>query len=282
MELAAVRRLVIIAMFSDDTLYHQLALKGGNALNLVYGLGTRSSLDVDLSLENDFEDVEESQHRIFRALLNRFAEAGLTVFDQKFSKRPINQKSDDDKWGGYQAEFKLMETGKYNSMGGDVDRARREALVIGQSEQRIFRVQISKHEYCLGKVEHNLDEYSIYVYTPTMIVIEKLRAICQQMDEYPLRRYPTARARDFYDIYATVRGADVNLSTAESLDLVRNIFAAKSVELNLLTKIENYRDFHRQDWPSVELTVTGKLETYDFYFEFVLEQVQLLKALWVI
>jgi hypothetical protein len=233
-------------------------------------------------LENDFEDVEESQHRIFRALLNRFAEAGLTVFDQKFSKRPINQKSDDDKWGGYQAEFKLMETGKYNSMGGDVDRARREALVIGQSEQRIFRVQISKHEYCLGKVEHNLDEYSIYVYTPTMIVIEKLRAICQQMDEYPLRRYPTARARDFYDIYATVRGADVNLSTAESLDLVRNIFAAKSVELNLLTKIENYRDFHRQDWPSVELTVTGKLETYDFYFEFVLEQVQLLKALWVI
>jgi hypothetical protein len=115
-----------------------------------------------------------------------------------------------------------------------------------------------------------------------MIVIEKLRAICQQMDEYPLRRYPTARARDFYDIYATVRGADVNLSTAESLDLVRNIFAAKSVELNLLTKIENYRDFHRQDWPSVELTVTGKLETYDFYFEFVLEQVQLLKALWVI
>jgi hypothetical protein len=162
------------------------------------------------------------------------------------------------------------------------DRTNREAIAVGPKSERIFRIQISKHEYCEGKVEHALDDYSIFVYTPTMIVIEKLRAICQQMDEYPLRGYSTARARDFYDMYSTITGVNVILSTMESLELVRNIFAAKSVDLTLLGEIERYREFHRQDWPSVELTVTGKLESYDFYFDFVLAQSLLLKSLWVV
>jgi hypothetical protein len=119
--------------------------------------------------------------------------------------------------GGYEAEFKLMETDKYNQMKNDMDRVRRESLVIGDGQQRIFRVQVSKYEYCGGKVERNLDHYSIYVYTPEMIVIEKLRAICQQMPEYPQRRYAAARARDFYDIFSTVKAANIELSTPENL-----------------------------------------------------------------
>jgi hypothetical protein len=115
-----------------------------------------------------------------------------------------------------------------------------------------------------------------------MIVIEKLRAICQQMSEYPQRRYSTARARDFYDIYSTVNAAHIDLSTAENLELVRHIFAAKSVPLFLLAKIEDYREFHRQDWASVELTAAGKLEDFDSYVDFVLKHVQLLKSLWEI
>jgi hypothetical protein len=280
MDLVEVRRLVIIAMFSDDTLFNQLALKGGNAVNLIYGFGTRSSVDVDLSLEKDFDDPDDSAKRIFRSLSDRFAEIGMTVFDQKFSKRPPKENSEDDTWGGYQAEFKLMETERYNRTRDDMDRTRREAFVIGQGDQRVFRIQISKHEYCRGKVEHNLDDYSIYVYTPAMIVIEKIRAICQQMAEYPLRKYATARARDFYDIHSTVTGGHIDLSTAENLDLVRNIFAAKSVEPSLMSKLETYREFHRQDWPSVELTAAGTLEPFDFYFDFVLEQVRLFKTLW--
>jgi len=279
MELAEVRRLVVIAMFSDDILFNQLVLKGGNALNLVYGIGMRSSLDVDLSLSSDFEDFEEAKRRIFKALSDRFAEVGLTVFAEKFNRRPTVSK--DDKWGGYEAEFKLMETIKYNSMRDDGTRAQREALAAGPNDERIFRVQISKHEYCDGKVEHNLDEYSIYVYTPEMIAIEKLRAICQQMDAYPMRRYSTPRARDFYDIFATIERTKIDLSSASNQELVRNIFAAKSVPLRLLSNVDKYREFHRQDWPSVELTVAGKLLTYDFYFDFVLSQIELLKPLWI-
>lgn len=280
MDLAEVRRIVIIAMFSDDTLFNQLVLKGGNALNLVYGIGERSSLDVDLSLEDDFDDPEDSGKRILEALSNRFAEVGITVFDQKFSKRPAKQGSDAEKWGGYEVEFKLADTEKFNRDKDDLERIRREAIVIGGAQQRIFRVQISKYEYCQGKVEQNLDEYSIYVYTPVMIVIEKLRAICQQMEEYPLRKYAAARARDFYDIYSTVSARQIKLSDPQILDLVRNIFAAKSVELSLLAKIETYREFHRQDWSSVELTTPKGIKTFDYYFDFVLDQVWLLKVLW--
>jgi predicted nucleotidyltransferase component of viral defense system len=282
MDFSEIRRLVIIAMFSDDTLFNRLALKGGNALNLIYGFGMRSSLDVDLSLEKDFDNPEDSGKRIVQSLSSRFAEAGLTVFDAKFGKRPVKENLDDEKWGGYEVEFKLMKTAKYNDLKRDMGRVRRESLVIGDGQQRIFRVQISKHEYCKGKVEHNLEEYSIYVYTPEMIVIEKLRAICQQMSEYPQRRYATARARDFYDIFSTVKAAHIDLSRSENLELVQHIFAAKSVPLSLLSKIKDYREFHRPDWASVELTAAGKLEEFDFYFDFVIQQAQLLKSLWEI
>jgi predicted nucleotidyltransferase component of viral defense system len=280
MDLVDIRQLVIIAMFSDDVLFAQLALKGGNALNLVYRLGFRSSVDIDLSLEEDFLDVDDARDRIFRALRARFAEVGLTVFDEKFSKRPPLAKVDEEKWGGYQIEFKLMDATKYYSMAVDIDRARREAVVIGPREQRVFAIQISKHEFCQGKVETNLQEYSIYVYTPEMIVIEKLRAICQQMPEYPLRRYPTPRARDFYDIHSTVTGAGVVLGTTQSTELVSNIFAAKNVDVGLLPKIPVHREFHRQDWPAVELTVSGELRSFDFYFDFVVDQTRSLKTLW--
>jgi hypothetical protein len=132
-------------MFSDDTLFNRLALKGGNALNLIYGYGMRSSLDVDLSLEDDFDNPEDSGKRIVQSLSSRFAEAGLTVFDAKFGKKPAKENPDSDNWGGYEAEFKLMETDKYNRLKEDIDRVRRESLVIGQGQERVFRVQISKH-----------------------------------------------------------------------------------------------------------------------------------------
>jgi predicted nucleotidyltransferase component of viral defense system len=280
MDLADIRRLVVIAMFSDDKLFNQLTLKGGNALNLVYRFGFRGSVDIDLSLEEDFEDIENSKSRIFRGLRGRFGEVGLVVFDEKFEKRPLQDRLGDGKWGGYQIEFKLMDAVKFELIKEDVDRARREAEVVGPAQQRVFKVQISKHEYCHGKVAVDFDDYSIYVYTPQMIVVEKLRAICQQMSEYPLRQHSTARARDFYDIHSTIASTGLELNTKENCELIRNIFAAKDVALDLMLIMENYRDFHRQDWPSVELTAGENLEAFDFYFDFVIDQIRLLKTFW--
>ncbi len=45
-----IRRLTITALFSDDELYEQIVLKGGNAISLVYGYSSRGSLDLDFSI----------------------------------------------------------------------------------------------------------------------------------------------------------------------------------------------------------------------------------------
>jgi hypothetical protein len=281
MDLAGIRCLVIIAMFSDDVLFSQLALKGGNALNLVYRLGSRVSVDVDFSLEQDFPDVDEARDRIFRALKDRFREAGLTVFDEVLLTRPAAPLSTgDEKFGGYEVQFKVMESVKYGALKDDLDRRRRESEVVGPLQQRTFRVQISKYEYCAGKRDMELDDYTIRVYTPEMLAIEKLRAICQQMSEYPLRGHRTARARDFYDIHAIVTAIGMNLGAPENLQLTRDIFAAKEVPLGLIPQIPRYQEFHKQDWPAVELTVSDKLRDFDFYFGFVIDQTRLLESLW--
>lgn len=60
-------------------------LKGGNALNLIYGIGSRSFADIDLSISNDFSNVQDVSARIRRSLEDRFDSTGFKVFDFKLS-----------------------------------------------------------------------------------------------------------------------------------------------------------------------------------------------------
>ncbi|MHC4757027.1 MAG: nucleotidyl transferase AbiEii/AbiGii toxin family protein [Planctomycetota bacterium] len=53
-----VKRIAIIALFSDDDLMEHLVLKGGNALDLIYEVAQRSSLDLDLSTDREFKESE--------------------------------------------------------------------------------------------------------------------------------------------------------------------------------------------------------------------------------
>jgi hypothetical protein len=130
-ELADVRRLVIIAMFSDDVLFGKLVLKGGNAISLVYKYGARGSLDVDFSIEGEFEDTEDAAKRITRALTDRFDAAGFIVFDCTFGPRPQIPPEDNPKWGGYRIKFKIIERDKRRQLGDDLAAVRRNATVIG-------------------------------------------------------------------------------------------------------------------------------------------------------
>jgi hypothetical protein len=268
-------------MFSDDVLYRRLVLKGGNAISLVYRYGARSSLDVDFSIEGEFEDTGDAANRIARALTDRFDAAGFIVFDYEFGQRPERPVIANPKAGGYRIRFKIIERDKHRRLDGNIESIRRNATVIGPSQQRSFTIDISKWEFCEGKAETQLEEFTIYVYTPPMLVIEKIRAICQQMEEYSIRTSKTARARDFYDICVIVKESEIDLRTPESFELTRQIFAAKEVPLNLLGLMEKYREFHRQDWPSVEATVGTELKLFDFYFDFVLELIKRLEPLWV-
>jgi len=282
MDFAEVRRLTIAALFSDDKLFEQIVLKGGNALNLVYDLSPRTSLDLDFSIENDFADFGDARDRIFRAIRKRFSEAGFVVFDETFEPKPeVLSANQQTWWGGYQLNFKLIEQTNYERLGGNLEAIRRDALVVGPEQRRKFSVDMSKHEYCGGKIEHELDSYSIYVYSPEMVVVEKLRAICQQMPEYTLRSKPTRRAQDFYDIWRVMTETGLSLETPDIFELAKHIFSAKKVPLAFLARVSDQREFHRGDWPAVVAAVGQNLNDFDFYFNFVLEQIVALKVLWV-
>jgi hypothetical protein len=115
-----------------------------------------------------------------------------------------------------------------------------------------------------------------------MIALEKLRAVCQQMDDYvPTGTTKRPRARDFFDIYIVVTKTGLRFDTSESRDLLKPIFAAKDVPLALLAKIPDQRNYHREDWPNVRTTVAGPLEEFDFYFDFVVRNIQPLHSLWM-
>jgi hypothetical protein len=281
MDLAGIRRLIIIALFSDDELMERFVLKGGNALSLIHHIGERSSVDIDLSISDDFDDPEDVGGRIRRALEGRFDAAGLKVFDFKFSRKPSRLRAGQSpRWGGYMAEFKLI--GKERFDAGNLAAAQRNALLVGSGQDRVFKIDISKFEFCEAKEEAELDHLTIYVYSLPMVAIEKLRAICQQLPEYPPRPYSKARARDFYDIHAVVTAGALDLTAPENVELLRHIFAAKDVPLSLLAKIAGTRDFHAVDWPAVRQATSGALEDFDFYFDFVVGIVERLKALGVV
>jgi predicted nucleotidyltransferase component of viral defense system len=277
-----IRRTAIIAMASDEALVERLVLKGGNALDLAHGLSGRGSLDIDFSIEDDFEDLEDIQSRIFRALHDRFDSIGLHVFDERFRPRPTErQPGQNARWGGYRIEFKLIDKELAKSLAQQPEDMRRRASVVGLLQEKVFRIDISKYEYCAAKTEYEFDHYMILVYPPPMIAVEKLRAVCQQMPEYPPVRNKRARARDFFDVHTIVTKAGVDLTTPENLKLFRDVFAAKDVPLSLLSQVVRHREFHRADWPAVVSSSAIEPEgDFDYYFDFALRIIERLESLW--
>jgi predicted nucleotidyltransferase component of viral defense system len=282
MDFEEIRKTAIIAMFSDDSLINILVLKGGNAIKIVLGLSVRTSLDLDFSMEADFEDMKAAGGRIEKALSDRFDSAGYQLFDFMFEPKPTNPREDKPKtWGGYIVEFKLLEKAKFQILETLEDR-RRNALVVAPGDKRKFRIEISKFEYCKSKEQVVLDDYVVYVYTPIAIVIEKLRALCQQLPEYHLigPRLKRPRPRDFYDIYTLVNAKHLDLSSAAHHDLIRSVFSAKDVPLSFLGKLAEQKGFHEQAFDAVKDTVPGEIEPFDVYFKFAIQLVEGLKPLW--
>ena len=121
----------------------------------------------------------------------------------------------------------------------------------------------------------------VRVYTPSMIVAEKLRSLCQQMHEYEHSTKRKPRARDFYDIHAAVTEAGVNLASSAGHDLIRSVFAAKDVPLRLLANLERDVEFHEAEWDDVRNSIPAdRPADYGYYAEFVLRIVKRLEPLW--
>lgn len=210
---------------------------------------------------------------------------GLHVFDITFEPRPTQVSEDLAAfWGGYKLSFKVLDQELLAALGDDIEAHRRNAMKFGPSQRGIFDVDISRHEFCSDVETHALGRVCVTVYSPRLIVAEKLRAICQQTTEYrkSVRSPgPRPRARDFFDIHNLIDRFSLILGTQEFLDLLGSVFEAKRVGLNLLWAMPSSREFHRQDFAALRDTVPpGTLVlTFDEYFDFVIRLVAQLQAL---
>lgn len=233
-------------------------------------------------MPDDFADIEDAKERIFKGLTNRFASEGYIVFDEKFEKKPSQLgEGQSERWGGYQVEFKIAPREVFLEYETKLQVLRsKKATITGAEQKRTFKIDISKYEFCATKQEAELDDYTIYVYSLPMMAIEKLRAICQQMPEYKERRHdPKPRARDFFDIYSIIQAQQFDIVTPENIELLKNIFAAKEVPLELLWEIKNTKKFHKADWSAVKQSVPGEIKKFKFYFDFVVDQINKLKTI---
>ncbi|MDI5898308.1 nucleotidyl transferase AbiEii/AbiGii toxin family protein [Flavobacterium yafengii] len=277
--LEKIKKLTLKALMSDEKLMYGLVLKGGNALQLVYDITERASMDIDFSIDGDFSETDF--HRILGildVLLNeQFQSESLVAFDIKFIEKPKNSKV--EIWKGYNIVFKV--THSDNFFPEDMDKTRRNSIkIIDQSTK--FSVDISSFEYIVNKKKVEIDGTILYVYTPEMIVLEKIRALCQSIPEYK-NIIPAAsikgRARDFYDIWNICQNYDIDFTSADNVSLFHEIFKAKRVPLEFLTLLPVYKDLQRENWNSVKDSLKEETKGFDFYFDYTLNIINKIKNL---
>ncbi|SOC21739.1 nucleotidyltransferase AbiEii toxin of type IV toxin-antitoxin system [Ureibacillus xyleni] len=284
-ELEKLRKLTIIGLFADDDLMNIFVLKGGNALELAYKLHSRASMDIDVSLAQDFEklgwSVEEVATKIQESMTRTFKDEKYHVFDFKMSHRPNQRLQDiDERWGGYAVEFKVISLAKAKELDMDLEKMRKTSIAVAGTKKTL-KVDISKYEFVEPSEETEFEDYVIKVYTPRMIVFEKIRAICQQMPEYKkiMHSSSSPRPRDFYDIYMIITQLDsgIHISSEDNIEMLRNFFEIKKVPFELIKKIQDptVEDFHASAFSTVEDTVKDKeaLQPFAFYYEYVVNLV---------
>lgn len=116
------------ALVSDESLMYGLVLKGGNALQLAYGMTDRASLDIDFSISDDFTDheIRRLESILYGLLTSEFEKHGLVVFDIQFYEKPKQRNVKE--WKGYKLEFKVIDKDMFDP--DNIDNSRRNALPI--------------------------------------------------------------------------------------------------------------------------------------------------------
>jgi predicted nucleotidyltransferase component of viral defense system len=284
-----IKKLILQVIFSDNELSKRLVLKGGNVSDLIYGMSSRSSVDLDFSMDGEFSDEEKK--KVFDQLVNSLTAAfkarDLMVFDVEFNEKPLERTDNMVHFrGGYDLQFKVIEIPIFEAYKGNDHLLKQKALDLGRGKRKAFKIDISKHEYCDAKRPHLIEGVTVFAYSPEMLVFEKLRALCQQMPRYldiVKKSRGKARARDFFDIFEVMSSYRVNLTNSDNVRILAEVFKAKHVPMELIGNIHESREFHRPDFGSVRATVKPGLElgSFDFYFDFVIENcVRPLEPFW--
>ncbi len=257
----------VVAIYSNPKLAGRLILKGGSAMRLFDKQSTRLSIDADFSIEGALTNDDAVFRDMERSFAGRFSTRGFDVIDFRATRRPKKVRQGfPEWWGGWACEFKLVDKTHANKR---LEARRRNAHIPEGANSPKIQIDLSEHEYCGKQRTMSIRGARIRAYSREMLVLEKLRAICQQHPEYPLRREAKNRARDFYDIH------ELTLDT--SSEFVRRckhhlkpVFDAKAVPMWLLLALyddEAFVDEFRLGFDQVRDTVQGKLFNFDVYLE---------------
>jgi len=264
----------VVALFSDNILKRTLVLKGGTALHLVEGIDTRLSTDIDFSVIDKIEDSDLYFSYVANALGTHFIKLGYEIFDTEYGRKPKESAQAKPKfWAGWYFEFKLIDS---DLKPKNHESKRRFALVPDGAASSKIHLEISEYEYCDSIEKIEIEGSLITSYSTTLLILEKLRAICQQHPKYPHGK-PKNRARDYFDIYQLLKKQhsrqQLYIALAHHLP---KVFAAKEVPLDLLSGIfePEFIAFQASHFTSVQITVKEKTEPFKFY----LEQLRLLVA----
>ena len=112
-----------------------------------------------------------------------------------------------------------------------------------------------------------------------MIILEKLRALCQSLPEYKSivqSANTKGRARDLYDIWNITQNFNFDPSAADNIALFKNIFDAKRVPYNFIELLKNQENenLQKENWMSVLDTITNSSENiqeFEFYYRYTIE-----------
>lgn len=282
------RDLAIKGIFSDDDLFEILTLKGGNAMALL-DITDRASQDLDFSIKQGIRLTQDEDAPKFKKALERtFEEEGYRIIDFKFDVKPKKTKRElPPFWGGYSINFKVMDEETYEKTYDVSDQKRSSMALQLEGGKKKIEIDISLEEYTENRIQMKLDEYQIHIYSPLMIVYEKMRALCQQLPDYEYASFEKTRARDLYDIYIAIQKSQSlelreQILSSSNVHILSEMFKAKNVSLELLLKIETYRehlndDFNQRVIP--QISDRKNVPEFDFLFDFNIELIKEVYAL---
>ena len=274
-----IRNTILKAIYSDNDLKEDLVLKGGNALKF-YDITDRASQDLDFSIKESIRYQKENEGEKLRALiLDAFQQVGFLVVGFKFIEKPQKRKKDlPPFWGGYKISFTIVDIEKHQDKidSQDPDNMK-ELSKYGEDledNRKKIEIDLSYDEYVADKKSYDLEGTTIYLYSPLMLVYEKIRASCQQLEDYKLVGDKT-RARDLYDIYKTLTNkGQIDLREAvlnqDNFYILENIFQAKDVPFELMLKLDSKKTELAEDYKAkvVPQIPAKEIEKFEFLFSY--------------
>lgn len=273
---------ILVAVYSHNVLSENMYLKGGQALRFVHGLKSRLSRDSDFSFPQKIEEEDIFFNYLKSAIKKEFLKNRLHVIDFKLTRKPqIKPTGSPDFWAGWAIEFKLITKEQKN-----LSKIRQSASAIvpeGFLTNKI-PIDISEMEYCGSFEIIKVRSIDIKVYSKPLLVLEKIRAICQSHPDYKYRNTLGNRARDFYDIeqiYTQVlnEGKMDDFFKELSKHIVK-VFEAKDVPLSLISSCLNNEEFLRSQeigWQEVQSTVRGLNQNFSYYVQTIKGLVEKIK-----